>query len=476
MIWLILVFSLLLRLISLDQSLWLDEAINILAAKSYSLPEMIREYARADFHPPGYFIILWLWTKIFGYSEISSRLPSVIFGFLTVYLTYLLGKKLHSVKLGLIAALLLAINPLHLYYSQEARMYAFATFAVVLNFYFFLKLIKHESRAIIYYALSLALLISSDYLAYFVLPAQVILLLISRSTVVIKQWVLSSIPAALLLVIWSPNLFSQLGIGLGTANDLPAWREVVGSFSIKSVMLTYVKFIIGRISYPDKLVYLATFLPIGLLYAWLIFRGIWKGEKVRNILLIWLLVPLMIAVIISLFIPIYSYFRLLFLLPLFILLVSLGIILFKNRLYHIFYLSVVAVAVFCTSVYLFNPAYQREDWKGAVALVATKPKTSVVIFESNEAFSPFKYYSQDKNLGVGGLKNVPARSSADVIDLESQLQDKDEILLFEYLVDITDPKRELSKKILQLGYIQKNIYNFHGVGFVYQYVKTNNEI
>src|SRR3989338_1092025 len=100
MIWLILLLGLILRLISLNQSLWLDEAINTLAVKNYSFFNLITEYAKADFHPPGWFITLWFWTKLAGYSEISVRIPSVLFGALAIWFTYLIGKKLVSKNLG----------------------------------------------------------------------------------------------------------------------------------------------------------------------------------------------------------------------------------------------------------------------------------------------------------------------------------------------------------------------------------------
>ena len=138
MIWLILFLSLILRIVSLNQSLWLDEAINVMAARSYSFLGILTEYAKADFHPPLYFIIIWIWTKLFGFSEVSARLPSVIFGLLTIWLVFLIGRKLYSKTLGILAALLLALNPLHIYYSQEARMYSMAAFAVVLNLLFFI--------------------------------------------------------------------------------------------------------------------------------------------------------------------------------------------------------------------------------------------------------------------------------------------------------------------------------------------------
>ena len=126
MIWLILLLGIFLRLISLNQSLWLDEAIIVNATSTNSFLGMITEYSKADSHPPGFLAILWIWTKIFGTGEVIVRLPSVIFGIVTVGITYLIGKKLRSAKLGLLAALLLAVNPLHIYYSQEARMYSLA--------------------------------------------------------------------------------------------------------------------------------------------------------------------------------------------------------------------------------------------------------------------------------------------------------------------------------------------------------------
>ena len=138
----ILLLGFILRLVSLNQSLWLDEAITVLAVKNHSFLQIITQYIGGDFHPPGFYLLLNLWTKIFGYSEVSARFPSVLFGVATIWIVYLLTKKLFSEKVGLLAAFLLAINPLHIYYSQEARMYAFAAFAVSLSFLFFIKLIK----------------------------------------------------------------------------------------------------------------------------------------------------------------------------------------------------------------------------------------------------------------------------------------------------------------------------------------------
>src|SRR3989344_1581378 len=177
MIWLILLLAFILRLVNLNQSLWWDEAINIVYARSSDLWWFVTKYSVGDFHPPGWFAILWGWGYVFGFSEISVRLPSVIFGVATVWLIYLLGKELFSRKVGLLAALFLAIAPLHIYYSQEARMYVFAAFAVTLSFYFLHHLIVSRKWTGLGYIVSLVLVLYSDYLAYLVIPTQIFYLI-----------------------------------------------------------------------------------------------------------------------------------------------------------------------------------------------------------------------------------------------------------------------------------------------------------
>src|SRR5579884_1198622 len=121
MIFLILLVSLILRLITLNQSLWLDESINVLAGKSLGFWQFVSAYPTGDFHPPLYFGILWIWERLFGYSEIAVRFPSVFLGVASIYLTFLLGKELFNKKVGLISALLTALGPILVFYSQEAR-------------------------------------------------------------------------------------------------------------------------------------------------------------------------------------------------------------------------------------------------------------------------------------------------------------------------------------------------------------------
>lgn len=267
MIWLILSLGLVLRVISLNQSLWLDEAINVLATQNFSLLGMITDYAKADFHPPLFFVILWIWSKIFGIGEVAVRIPSVIFGILTVYLIYLIGNKLYSKKLGLFAAFLLAVNPLHIYYSQEARMYALAALAVSINFFLLIKLVEGDKGKrgnmgdMVLYTLSNLLVLASDYVAYFIFPAQLIFLVIQKNWAIVKKWFIALIISILLGIWWLPHFLNQLDVGAVASANLPAWKLIVGGFDLKAIPLTFVKFIIGRISHPDKIIYASILLP-----------------------------------------------------------------------------------------------------------------------------------------------------------------------------------------------------------------------
>jgi len=136
---LLFLFSFLIRLISLNQSLWLDEGVTAKVVKTFDFLSIVKKFSPFDFHPPLYYLFLKFWTNIFGYLEISLRFPSIIFSLLSGFVVYKIGSLLADKKLGFWAALFFLFNPLIVYYSQEARMYMMTTFFVILGFYFFIK-------------------------------------------------------------------------------------------------------------------------------------------------------------------------------------------------------------------------------------------------------------------------------------------------------------------------------------------------
>lgn len=121
-LFLILILAGLLRFYHLSgQSLWSDEG-NSVALAQRGFAEIAQRTA-FDIHPPFYYWLLRLWISLFGDSEIGLRSLSVVLGIGLVALIGLLGTYLFELRLGTIAALIAALSPFQIYYSQEARMY-----------------------------------------------------------------------------------------------------------------------------------------------------------------------------------------------------------------------------------------------------------------------------------------------------------------------------------------------------------------
>ena len=121
----ILLVGLGLRLLRLDGgSLWYDETVSVHLASSS--PAAMVAHTAGDIHPPGYYLLLHGWRQLAGTGDFAARFFSLFFGLLLVALAYRLGRAVFGAEAGLLAALLTAVSPFHLWYSQEVRMYTLA--------------------------------------------------------------------------------------------------------------------------------------------------------------------------------------------------------------------------------------------------------------------------------------------------------------------------------------------------------------
>src|SRR5439155_13019104 len=86
--------------------------------------EMLGYLLAAPFeHPPLFYLVFHLWLSAVGGTETAMRLFSVLVGTLTVPIVGLAAARAASPRAGMAAALLLAIAPLHVFHSRDARMY-----------------------------------------------------------------------------------------------------------------------------------------------------------------------------------------------------------------------------------------------------------------------------------------------------------------------------------------------------------------
>ena len=121
----ILVLAAGLRLVNLTQeSAWLDEVFSVRFVATRNLLQVIIDTFKVDFHPFSYYVLLDMWTYLFGYSDFATRLLSVLLGAGAVFTAYLFTKTaFRSERAALLCAFVLAISPTHIRYSQEVRMY-----------------------------------------------------------------------------------------------------------------------------------------------------------------------------------------------------------------------------------------------------------------------------------------------------------------------------------------------------------------
>lgn len=371
----------LLRFVFLNQSLWLDESIQALALMGKMGP--LLTYALSDYQPPLYHFVAYAFTHLLGYSEIILRLPSLISGIFTVYFVVKIAELIGSKRMGVIAGLLAATNPLLIYYSQEGRTYALTCFLVTASFYYFIKLLQskvYDSTSTIYYLIFTIAFLWTSYLAWFVLLAQVIYALWKKRFDLILIQSLS----ALTLVFWLPSLMSSLKIGRSTLTGSPAWGRVVGGLSWKSLPLTWVKFALGRISFDNKIIYALIAGGVGLFHLF-IFKSV--QFKKYLILLIWLILPVILGLITAGIIPIYQYFRVLFVLPAYLLLLSIGLSKYKS---NVFFIVLLSTQLISTIFFWFSPRFHKEDWR---SLVRDLPRNATVAMPSRAQSAPLLYYS-----------------------------------------------------------------------------------
>ncbi|MGB8648976.1 MAG: glycosyltransferase family 39 protein, partial [Anaerolineae bacterium] len=169
-----------LRLIRLDfQPLWWDEGYSVFFATRDFLTMLAR--TAVDIHPPLYYALLQLWIPLFGKSDIALRLFSVLIGLAAIPLLYLLGRMLFSQRVGRISALLLALSPLHIYYSQEVRMYGLVTLLALASLVLQVALLrKANSRRLFFwtlYVLVTAAALYTQYFAAFIIAAEIVVTL-----------------------------------------------------------------------------------------------------------------------------------------------------------------------------------------------------------------------------------------------------------------------------------------------------------
>ena len=182
---LILILGIVLRIPRFNESLWHDElwSTSTVLKNFYSVAKL----SLTDIHPPFYPFFMFYWIKIFGDSEIAVRMPSFIFGMGSIFLTYLITLKYIGKRTALLTTFLLCASPVHIWYSQEARVYCATMFFLLLAVFSYYKIQESKNNNTWYFAYAISLF-SAVFCHFFMIIYPILISIICFIRTKKDQW------------------------------------------------------------------------------------------------------------------------------------------------------------------------------------------------------------------------------------------------------------------------------------------------
>ena len=251
----ILLLGLFFRLYNLaGDSFWADEGYSLIRTVDMGFFQIVKTFHHAFF----YNIILHYWIDLFGNSEFPTRLLSVIFGCLAIFMIYKVGESLFNKNVGILSSLILSVSVFHINYSQEVRDYSLMVLLTLMSFYFFINLFKKRSILIsVGYVLSSIFLIYTHGFGVFIIIAQnvyfITVFYISKETheLDFKKWLWLQVILLVLSIPWlwilaDKLLSARAGYPLPTPRGysprIPSLNDVLQSFITYSGSLVLFRF------------------------------------------------------------------------------------------------------------------------------------------------------------------------------------------------------------------------------------------
>lgn len=237
---------------------WRDEMFSVVYSQKSWLESI--KFWLWETNPPLHMFFLKLWFYIFPVTELFARLPSMIFGMLSVCFIYRFGSKFFNHSTGILASIFLALSPYHIYLSSTARGYSLLVMLAILSGeYFFRYYINDEknNRYLVLLAIVNFLMLFTHLTSLIFIAGQCLILLGWYKNR-IKRFVLAILPAVAMWAIWEfISLLQKTDIGgmagawyfrrgsiIDSLKDLvfgnvpPLWSVLLFYFLISALVLT----------------------------------------------------------------------------------------------------------------------------------------------------------------------------------------------------------------------------------------------
>lgn len=388
MIYLIFLIATIIRFYRLDAApYWYDEAFTGLLMR-LDLPALLDAIA-GDTHPPLYYLLVWLVTRVIGAGAWQIRAISAVLSVSVVIVVWFLSADyLKSKKARLVATAMTAFMPAQLWFAQEARMYSLLSFEFLLTLYFV------NRRKFLPVAIgTTALLFTHNYGLFYAFVLFLValkhelprpLIVSTDKTYAYVTWqpedrarpldlLLSFvIPVFLFSVIWLPVLFSQM-------------QEIHGNYWIMPITAGSILYVVQMLflshATPEPLQALFIMLAYGL-FAWSLIEGLF--EKQLELLAI-ILVPFVLAIGASLlWQPVLLHRAFLPIAPLVYILLSNVVT--KSKLQFMFasILVIPILVVGLAAVYIMPPVMKAEYVDRVQSILAQDYQPGDVVLATND--------------------------------------------------------------------------------------------
>jgi hypothetical protein len=160
------------------QSFWFDEAYTPVHVLHSGLGATVRAMVHTENNPPLWYVLVWAWSRVFGTGVVALRSLSALAGVGTVVAAWAIGREIGSRRTAIVLGTIVAVNPLFVWYSQEARPYSLFALLAAVSLLFFLRAWRRPSpRALAGWSLASALALLTHYFAAFLVGPEGLVLL-----------------------------------------------------------------------------------------------------------------------------------------------------------------------------------------------------------------------------------------------------------------------------------------------------------
>lgn len=378
-LFLLLLIGCVIRLAYLDRfSIWLDEATSLHVAEK-SLSDIINGVGFDRATPPAYYVLLHYWLRFwnffpsFGFSAAEKlRGFSVLFDVINLWLIWLISFRLLTLRGAILTTSLAVFSPYLIYYAQEGRMYSLLLSEVLVCTLIVLKamnrpLYRKEALAVLFVGI-LGMYTHYYFTLFFIALSLAVLVDDRFRSKRSFQWFALGAVVALSFIPWISVLTKLVG------SDAQSFRK----FTIEVLPYTYIRFVVGYAIMPlsmeakaSPLDTLLQSLPVLvaplLLFAVVMIHGLVRmcllERRVALYLVLPLFLPAILALGISLKVPMLSERYLIVSYPFFLLCACYGLLQLRS--------TIVGWGLCCV-VFLFghlqqlrNPLFGNTDWRAA---------------------------------------------------------------------------------------------------------------